>query len=255
MILDEVLKTLKAEQIPVWGLGSASRLADEPVGHRPEDLLPDAQSLICFGTPLPRAVYVMPTHEMETVWRSQNLLYRRLDTISMHIAALLEQHGASALPTFGCIPLDMNKKGMIVGYLNQIRMAEVSGLGIIGKNGLLLHSKFGARLMLGGVITNIDLPEIRGSYTQEPGCPPDCRVCVDACPVNAIMGDKKQVKIMRCLSYTAQIHAMSRLKFALLRMFSTRAAARYLNVTAFDEHTFHACSRCVSLCPYGSGTI
>jgi hypothetical protein len=24
-----------------------------------------------------------------------------------------------------------------------------------------------------------------------------------------------------------------------------------MNLTAFDEHTFHICSQCVALCPYG----
>jgi hypothetical protein len=26
-----------------------------------------------------------------------------------------------------------------------------------------------------------------------------------------------------------------------------------MNLRAFDEHTFHVCSECVALCPYGEG--
>ena len=90
------------------------------------------------------------------------------------------------------------------------------------------------------------LPDI-----DEPGCPPDCRICADGCPVNAVMADKKQVNIMRCLGYTARTPAMSRLKFFYLRARDKKAAARYMSITSFDEHTFHICSKCVSLCPYG----
>lgn len=194
----------------------------------------------------------MPAIQAETVWRSQNLLYRRLDTLSMRIAALLEESGDRAVPTYGCMPLGVNKKRIVVGYVNQIRMGEVTGIGVIGKNGLLLHSHYGSRLMLGGVLTTAELPKSRYPDINEPGCPSDCRICADACPVKAIMPDQKKVKIMRCLSYSARTPSMSRIKFYLLSAFNPRAAARYMSLAAFDEHTFHICSRCVELCPYGA---
>jgi len=252
MIVGEIRRLIEAEAVPVWGLSRASKMANEPPGHRPEDLLPGAESLICFGIPIPQAVYRMPAYGLETIWRSQNTHYRRLDTLSLRIATLLEESGARAVPTYGCMPLGVNQKGVIVGYLNQIRMAEVTGIGIIGRNGLLLHSHYGARLMLGGILTTVSLPELHYPELQEPGCPPDCRICADACPVNAIMADQKKVKIMRCLSYTARTPLMSRIKFAVLSAFNPQDAARYMSITSFDEHTFHICSQCVALCPYGN---
>jgi epoxyqueuosine reductase len=251
MIVDEFRKIAAAENIPVWGIGPAATMANEPPGHRPEDLLPGAQSLICFGIPAPRHVYHMPWYGVETVWRTQNLLYRRLDTLALRIAALLDEDGAGAVPTYGCMPLGMNRKGVVVGYLNQIRMGEATGIGVVGRNGLLLHSRYGSRMMLGGVLTTAALPEIRHPDTGEPGCPPDCHICVESCPVNAILAGNRQVKIMRCLGHTARTPAMSKVKFLILRALNPRAAARYMSLTSFDEHTFHVCSRCVALCPYG----
>jgi epoxyqueuosine reductase QueG len=251
MIADQICKIAEEENVPVFGVGPASPMASEKPGHRPEDLLPGAQSLICFGIPVPCGVYQMPTYGSDTVWRSQNLHYRRLDTLSIRFAALLEENGERAVPIYGCMPLGMNEKGTVVGYLNQIRMGEVTGIGVIGKNGLLINSHFGARLMLGSVLTTAVLPATRYPDADEPGCPPGCQICADACPVNAIMPDKKQVKIMRCLSYTARTPMMSRLKFIFLRASNPQAAARYMSLTSFDEHTFHICSKCVALCPYG----
>ena len=251
MVADQIRKIAAAENVPVFGIGPASKMANELPGHRPQDLLPGAQSLVCFGIPVPRGVYQMPTFGLDTVWRSQNLYYRRLDTLSMRFSALLEENGERAVPIYGCMPLGMNEKGTVVGYLNQTRMGQVTGIGVIGKNGLLINSHFGARLMLGGVITTAVLPAMRYPDADEPGCPPDCRICADACPVKAIMPDKKQVKIMHCLGYTARTPFMSKPKFLLLRAFNPRAAARYMNLTTFDEHTFHICSKCVALCPYG----
>ncbi len=251
MVVDQIRKIVAAENVPVLGTGSASKMANELPGHRPQDLLPGAQSLICFGIPVPRGVYQMPSYGLDTVWRSQNLHYRRLDTLSLHFAALLEENGERAVPIYGCMPLGVNKKADVIGYLNQIRMGEVTGIGVVGKNGLLINSHFGARLMLGGVLTTAVLPAMCYPDADEPGCPPGCRICADACPVKAIMPDKKQVKIMRCLGYTARTPLMSKPKFLFLRAFNPQAAARFMNLTSFDEHTFHICSKCVALCPYG----
>jgi len=253
MTIDQIRKIAEDEQIPAWGIGPASKMAGEAPGHQPGDFLPGAQSLLCFGIPVPRSVYEMPACGLETAWRSQNLYYRRLDTLSIRIAALLEDNGARAVPTYGCMPLDVNQKGVVVGYLNQIRMGEVTGIGVIGKNGLLLNARFGSRLMLGGVLTTGALPEMRSPEVAEPGCPPGCRICADACPVQAIMPEKKQVKIMRCLSYTARTPLMSKPWFFVLSKLNPPAAARYMSLRSLDEHTFHVCSRCVAVCPYGAG--
>ena len=43
--------------------------------------------------------------------------------------------------------------------MSLVRMAEAVGIGAIGKNGLLFHSEYGPRLMLGGVITTAALPK------------------------------------------------------------------------------------------------
>ena len=253
MIADQIRKIAQDENVPVFGIAPAERMADELPDHRPEDLLPGTQSLICFGIPVPRAVYQMPAYGLDTVWRSQNLYYRRLDTLSIRFAVLLEEYGARAVPVYGCMPLGMDEKGTVVGYLNQIRMGEVTGIGVTGKNGLLINSRFGSRLMLGGVLTTADLPAMRYPEIDEPGCPPKCRFCVDACPVDAIMPDKKQVKIMRCLGYPSRTPLMSKPKFLILRIFKPQTAARFMNLTSFDEHTFHICSKCVTECPYGTG--
>ena len=253
MIADQIRTIARDENIPVFGISPASAMVDEKPGHRPDDLLPGAESLICFGIPVPDGVYQMSTYQLETVWRSQNLQYRRLDTLSIRFAALLEESGQRAVPIYGCMPLGMNAKGTVIGYLNQIRMGEVTGIGAVGKNGLLINSHYGSRLMLGGVLTTAVLPEMRYPETDEPGCPPECRICAEACPVDAIMPDKKQVKIMRCLGYTARTPAMSRLKFLYLRAIDPQRAARYMSLTSFDEHTFHICSKCVAMCPYERG--
>jgi epoxyqueuosine reductase QueG len=251
MPVEAIRRLAEAEHLAAIGFGSASSLAGEPVGQRPDDLLPGARSLICFAIPVPAGVYGAQSHTAEMVWRSQSLNYRRLDSLSIRFAALLEEGGERAAPVFGCAPMALNEKGDVAGYLNLIRMGEATGIGVIGKNGLLLRSGHGSRLMLGGVVTTAAIPEPLPRAADETGCPAECMACVEACPVKAISAADRRVNIMRCLRHTSRTPSMSRIRFVLLRALRPRSAARLMNLTAFDEHTFHVCSRCVALCPYG----
>jgi hypothetical protein len=44
---------------------------------------------------------------------------------------------------------------------------------------------------------------------------------------------------------------MSKVWFFILSKLRPEATSKFMNLRAFDEHTFHVCSRCVGLCPYG----
>jgi hypothetical protein len=105
MSVDRIRRMAEEEQIPVLGFGLASKMVGEPPGHQPEDLLPGAHSLICFGLPVPQGAYRTLRYTLETVWRSQNLNCRRLDSQSIRIVALLEENGAQAVPIYGCQPM------------------------------------------------------------------------------------------------------------------------------------------------------
>jgi epoxyqueuosine reductase len=251
MITEAIKRIAEIEQLAVLGYAPASEMDSEPAGYRPGDLLPEARGLISFALPVPQAVYHTPRHTADMVCRTQSLLYRRLDSIAVRIAGLLEAEGEQALPVFGCSPMEINRSADVAGYYNQIRMAEAAGIGVTGRNGVLINSRYGSRLMLGGLITTAQLPELRRTGPKEPGCPEDCRICVDACPVKAIDPENRKIHIMRCLAYATRTPLMSRIRFAILRALRPESAARLMNQTALDEHTLNVCSRCVALCPYG----
>ena len=160
------------EDIPVLGVAAAGDLESEPSGSRPSDVLPDARSLLCFGLAVPAGVYDTDAHQTETVWRTQNIYYRRLDTLSLRFAALLEESGERAIPVFGCLPMGLNAEREVYGFVNQLRMGEAAGIGIIGRNGLLLHERYGSRLMLGGVVTTAALPAMRRGEALGRDVPP-----------------------------------------------------------------------------------
>ncbi len=251
-MLDEVVAILRSEGVSVWGTGPSDAMEDERPGHRPSDIVSGARSLLCFGIPVPRAVFDQRDHVVETNWRIQGLYYRRLDDLSVRIAALLEEDGSRAVPIFGCLPVDVRSSSSIAGYLNQIRMGEITRIGVRGRNGLLFHPRYGGRLMLGGVVTTVDLPSRAEPQPVEGGCPADCRRCVEACPIKAIRPEQRLVDDA-CLRFTSRTPLLPKLRHLLWSRIRPREAARLLGATSLDEHTLHVCSRCVCACPAEPG--
>ena len=125
-------------------------------------------------------------------------------------------------------------------------MAEAVGLGKRGKNSLIYHSKYGPRLMLGGLLTTAELPDRCWPERDDAGCPEDCSACVEACPVGAI-GDNGAVDRLACIRYSMKSPLFSFLMKT--KAFDSQDAAMINHVTAVDDHSWYTCIQCVSECP------
>ena len=71
------------------------------------------------------------------------------------------------------------------GILSLKHLAQLSGIGWIGKNTLLINKKYGNRLHLGAVITNAELTE---DDLVSNLCPESCSICLKSCPQSALDG-------------------------------------------------------------------
>lgn len=100
-VLDDIADTFTREGVGLWGISPSEAMEDEHPGYRPSDLVPDARSLVCFGIPVPRAVFDQKRHAVDGVSRVQSLYYRKLDSLSIRLAARLEEEGGRAMPVFG----------------------------------------------------------------------------------------------------------------------------------------------------------
>lgn len=80
--------------------------------------------------------------------------------------------------------------------------AAKSGLGWIGKHGLLIRKQEGSFFFIAQIICNLDL-ELDQTTTDHCG---ECTACIDACPTDAIVANQL-VDSNKCISYlTIELH-------------------------------------------------
>ena len=233
-------------EIPFYGTADSRRLEGEPGGHRPSDLLAGARSVLCVGIPVPKGVFLCGGRSESTYWRTASVIYRFLDAVLVRCAAVLEEAGVTAVPVFGCFPYDVKGKGDFWGYLNLVKAAETAGLGKMGRNGLLVNSTAGCRLLLGGIVTTAVIPEWR-PHGEPAGCPDGCSACAQACPVQAIDGEGR-VDRLRCVRHSMR----SPLFIHLVKSGEVADGDVSLinHIAAVDDHSMYTCIACVAACPY-----
>ncbi len=108
--------------------------------------------------------------------------------------------------------------------ISELHAAARAGLGVIGKNGLLLTEKYGSYVFLGEVVTDIEIP----CQVQNVKLCEDCGACANACP--SVVTEKSV-----CLS------ALSQKKGEL-----SEEEQKILLAT----NTVWGCDRCQECCPY-----
>ena len=113
--------------------------------------------------------------------------------------------------------------------ISELHAAVHAGLGVIGKNGLLLTPKYGSYVFLGEVITDFEIP----CRAHEVNLCIDCGACKNACPT--AVAEKKL-----CLS------ALSQKKGKL-----TEEEERIL----LSTNTVWGCDRCQECCPYNQDAL
>ena len=127
-----------------------------------------------------------PSYAYFQHYRTANAL---LDSIAFRLANEIEKKGYRAFPI--AASQSQGKENPYVGVASHKMVATRAGLGFVGKSGLFLSEKYGSKIRLATVLTNMPLTSKKPMI--ENGCG-DCEICKKACPAGAIFGEKPNFK-------------------------------------------------------------
>lgn len=167
------------------GIASVDRFAGIPAISNPLSIMPEAKSVIVVAVRFLSGTLGVNSSIPYTIVR--NVLSRRIDEMTVRLAEYIEDGGYRALPVGAIEPCNYDRESSRkVGLLSLKYAASRAGLGVIGKNTLLLTPEYGNMVWLGAVISSVDA-EADEILTSSP-CVDKCRICIDECPVGAIDG-------------------------------------------------------------------
>lgn len=113
--------------------------------------------------------------------------------------------------------------------VNERQCARLAGVGMMGRNGLVIVEPYGSWVFLGTILTDLPLPS---AETPSPSCP-ECGACVRSCPGGALRSQPFDEG--RCLS------ALTQKKGPLTPEERDLLSAHPL---------IWGCDRCQQVCPY-----
>lgn len=111
------------------------------------------------------------------------------DTVALELVDALERcgHRAGMAPTG--FPMEMEHFPGRIWVIAHKPVAEAAGLGVTGKSRMVLHPRLGAFVLLGTVVTDLELaPADEGRPLTDSPCS-TCNLCVAACPTGALRQD------------------------------------------------------------------
>ncbi len=156
--------------------------------------LPDAQSVVCV------AINYHAKLEAATDGTSQGRIARYALGDDYHEVLKSRLH-ALADTIRQLAPDAITKACVDTAPVMEKELAARAGVGWIGKNTCVIHPRIGSWILLGEVITTLELP------ADDPGIDRcgTCRRCIDACPTAAITAPY-QLDATKCISYLTIEH-------------------------------------------------
>jgi epoxyqueuosine reductase QueG len=155
-----------------------------------------------------------------------DIINSRLDLAASLISSFLSREGHRALP----VPAERTDIANAIPTVSHKMVGHIAGLGWIGKNCLLITSRYGPRIRLASILTDAPLKAVDDPRDAECGV---CRSCVEICPAKAIRGRE----------YTPGEPRGERFVFT--------ACQDYFRELEKDTSKKAVCGMCLHVCPHG----
>lgn len=226
-------------------------------GQRPDILkmLPSTRSLISVGVGLNK--YALRSRNLPAANYEYKCALEQLNKISRSTVKLLIDKGAEALGAVPAWPMHMERLGADkIWDISHVPVAVASGLGNQGMSRLLLNPIYGPFVILGTIMTSLELKP--DSPLEHRVCT-DCEDCIKACPVQAL-SKEGGIDFFTCYRNSYKYTMPSFLEFAkaLVDSPNSEELAKVLPDTemlnlwqSISTGVFYQCFTCTSVCPVG----
>jgi len=177
------------------GIASVERFRKAPEGFHPNDIYVRCKSVIVFLIQMPTEIILAsnPVPYSHTA----NLIYSKLDKIALEFCSVIQHDGNNAVPVPSDVPFlywdNIHRHG--IGILSLRHAGYLAGLGILGRNNLLINPELGNMVYIGALLTDIELET--DPVIENFKCPPKCTICLDSCPQKALDGFTVNQKLCR----------------------------------------------------------
>lgn len=159
-------------------------------------------------------------------------------------------------PVLMSYPLDMSPPTMgLIGDVSLRHAAVAAGLGVFGRHNLVIHPKYGSRILFSALLT--ELPLDSDPPVTEKLCT-DCDLCIKKCPAGALDGEGKTDNL-KCLR-VSQPSGIGGLigylrKFAGASPEEQKKLIMDPKLLSLYQSSFigfqYQCFRCIAVCPVG----
>lgn len=172
----------------------------------------------------------------EKYFNHYNEVNRELNNLTEKLAEELSSTGYRFFPVLATLDdsrLDESYFRTLTADISHKMIATRAGLGWIGKTDLFVSERFGPRLRLASILTDMPLPLSREPVTES-RCG-TCSVCVAECPGNAANG---------------QLWDTDTHRNEFFDPFRCREYCRKISHEKLNR-TISLCGKCISVCPIG----
>ena len=181
------------------GIASTDRFSEAPEGHRPNDILPEARSVIVVAIQVSHTAFDFLPESRPLYTIQFYSVNDRLNYIAWKLTRHSELLGYRALP----IPCRGYADKKLHGIFSHKHAMLMSGLGTFGLHNLIITPQYGARIRMVSVLTEVSLapdPMLTENLCEK--YRPECGlICTKDCPAKAISEDG-YVDKFKCQQYS-----------------------------------------------------
>ena len=195
---NEIKSTALEFGADICGIAPVDRFSSAPKGFHPNDVYSDCQSVLVFAKKLP----------VESLFASSCIPYtyinrviiEEVDGLTLALSRKLEYLAVRNVPVPSDDPSEYWEadRSYARGILSLRHAGHLAGLGVLGKNTLLINDRFGNMIQLGALLLNVRL-EGDPIATYE-ACRADCQLCTRSCPQSALDGTTVNQQACRLVS-------------------------------------------------------